>query len=258
MRSVVPLARGGAASPKSPHATIRMDSEQVIIRLKKKTYTVDALFHLFNTGETTTEWVGFPKQRYDMTKSMPGFPVESDFIRFDTWIDGTKIEVEEESNPESNPEPGIVNRILSAFNRVLFASGLGSLPPIKERWLVHHITFPGHTRTTIRTSYESHYSIQTERKAYYIIGTGRLWKDNIGKAVFIIDSLDVGGTNRIRVNFPVAPGPRLLGNNLLRFEIEDAQPRPDARLIIEVEEPATPQPRHGDILRTNPRKERQP
>lgn len=53
---------GGGAAPKSSHPSIRMDSEEVTIRLGQDTYTVDAVFHFFNTGATTTEWVGFPKR----------------------------------------------------------------------------------------------------------------------------------------------------------------------------------------------------
>jgi len=41
---------GGGAAPKSSHPSIRMDSEVVIIRLGRDVYTVDAVFHFFNTS----------------------------------------------------------------------------------------------------------------------------------------------------------------------------------------------------------------
>ena len=63
---------GGAASPIAfPHQSIRMDSEEATIRLHKKSYTVDAVFRFFNTGETLTEWVGFPKRSMGTISSLP-------------------------------------------------------------------------------------------------------------------------------------------------------------------------------------------
>jgi hypothetical protein len=88
--------------------------------------------------------------------------------------------------------------------------------------------------TTICTSYEAHYysTSFSGRSALYIIGTGRLWKDSIGKAVFIIDCARVGGAKNVTVNFSVAPGPRLITESLIRFEIENAEPPPDDGIFI--------------------------
>ena len=88
---------GGGASPKSEHHAVRMDSEQVIIRLGQRSYTVDAIFHLFNTGETVTEWVGFPKRRVKLTG---GWMQQPDFLRFDTWVDGRHVEATEFSDAQ--------------------------------------------------------------------------------------------------------------------------------------------------------------
>ncbi len=58
---------GGAVSAKLPHETIRMDSEEVTIRLGRGgSYTVQGVYYMVNTGEETTEWVGFPKNRHEM------------------------------------------------------------------------------------------------------------------------------------------------------------------------------------------------
>ncbi|MBI5570214.1 MAG: hypothetical protein HY914_09745 [Desulfomonile tiedjei] len=256
MLPLIQLARGGTVSPKSPHHTIRMASEQVIIRLKRNTYTVDAVFHFFNTGETTTEWVGFPRLETDtmtMTESMDR--VGSEFVRYDAWVDGTKIPVEENSDfdktvdgtkvevkeqRERVVEPGPDGRVASAFDRRQPALGLRSRrpPPPKEpkgRWRVHHITFPGHATTTVSTSYEAYYSDYWDfLQAYYIVGTGGLWKDSIGKAVFVIDSSGLGETKKIRVNFPGGCGQRQLGDSLIILERENLKPGPDDRVTIKV------------------------
>ncbi len=54
------LQGAGAIATKEPHQTIRMDSMEVTIQLRPNSYVVDSVFKLFNEGEETTEWVGFP------------------------------------------------------------------------------------------------------------------------------------------------------------------------------------------------------
>ncbi|MFH1117106.1 MAG: hypothetical protein V1792_24575 [Pseudomonadota bacterium] len=217
-----------------------MDSEQVTIGLGEHSYTVDAVFHLFNTGRTTSEWVGFPKPGYVSVGPLSVEPLP--FIRFNAWVDDMKIEFKEDGGDASNA--GIVRRALDAYSSAKNFLGL-SRPSVHETlsqnglrvaWLVHHVEFSGHTRTTIRISYEGHYSPNHRpyEAAYYIVGTGRYWKNSIRKAVFIIDTRGVGGTENIRVGFPVAPGPRLIADSLVRFEIKDVEPWPAADLTIEI------------------------
>jgi hypothetical protein len=70
---------------------------KMIIRLKRSTYTADAVFHLFNTGETTTEWIGFPKNATGYCPPGPSGRV-MDFIRFAVAVNGTKVPLEDERN----------------------------------------------------------------------------------------------------------------------------------------------------------------
>ena len=102
MPNQTPLfVEGGGVSPKSEHETVRMESEQVMIRLGRFTYTVDATFHLFNTGETVTEWVGFPKRRIKLIVDGLDGLAQPDFVRFDTWVDGQHVEVTELRDPHA-------------------------------------------------------------------------------------------------------------------------------------------------------------
>ncbi len=142
------------------------------------------------------------------------------------------MNVSEESDPKDRA--GIMSRMLSAFSKAKSDLGIGKPSEIRERWLASHITFPGHAKTTICTSYEAHYSSD---RAFYIVGTGRNWKDSIGKAVFLVDSSAVGGARNIKMDFPVAPGPRLLSESLTIFQIENAEPPPDAKLVIYARRP---------------------
>ncbi|MFZ5501884.1 MAG: hypothetical protein ACOY58_08260 [Candidatus Micrarchaeota archaeon] len=198
---------GGAAAPKSSHQSIRLESQEVIIHLRKTNYTVDAIFQLFNTGETTTEWTGFPKNVITRGVSRS----RADFIRFNTWANGREVRFSEE--PDFKSHSGVKQR----------------------KWLVHQITFPGHTRTTIRVSYKASDNFLGPRpNAYYVYGTGSHWKDNIGKAVFIIDSSYVGGTKYTDTHFPSKLGGRRISENLVMYEIGDFKPDPEAVLRVSV------------------------
>ncbi|MEW6533401.1 MAG: hypothetical protein AB1473_21395 [Thermodesulfobacteriota bacterium] len=199
------LIGGGAAAPKSSHVSIRLESQEVTIHLRKDTYTVDAIFQFFNTEETTTEWIGFPKQT--ATRGVPRS--RANFIRFNTWVNGREVGFSEE--PDFKSHSGVEQR----------------------KWLVHQITFPGHTRTIIRVSYKASYNFFGPRpNAYYIYGTGSYWKDNIGKAVFIIDSSYVGGTKYTDTHFPSKLGGRRISENLVMYEIGDFKPDPEAVLRV--------------------------
>ena len=224
----VELLKGGGASPKTKHQTVRMDSEQVIIRLGLRSYTVSAVFHFFNTGETVTEWVGFAKR----AASEHGFyPILPDLIRFEASVDGRSVEVKEETDPEENGIfwRSIWGKVTSSFSRGGRTTRFGRPRIRKNRWPVQRVTFPSHMRTTIRTTYEAKYIF---RSAYYAVGTGRLWKDSIGKAVVLIDSTDVGGTKNISVIFQVLPGPISMSKNLVKYEIALLNPPSDAELIV--------------------------
>ena len=163
--------------PKKPHATIRLDSERVIIRLGRSSYTVDAVFDFYNRGETTTEWVGFPKGWY-ATNVSKEWPFE--FVRFDAWIDGRRVKVTDEQ--ESDRTAGMALFLNSASSSVKVPSASEASPRsedlftmVRRRyWLVHHVTFPRDTGTRIRTSYEARYSSYDGpgQAAVYVVGTG--------------------------------------------------------------------------------------
>jgi hypothetical protein len=232
MTNQAPLSvlEGGGVSPKSEHETVRMDSEQVIIRLGAVTYTVDAVFHLFNTGETVTEWVGFPKKR---VKSIFGRGRQTDFVRFDTWVDGRHVEVTELRDPHAT-DVGFWEKLVSSlWHGLEFFHSYGRRRYISNEWMGQRVTFPRHSRTSIRTIYEAEYPYRGPR-AVYIFGTGRYWKGGIGEATFVIDCTGVGGTSKVDVDFPVAPGPKILSGNVIVFDVRKLKPAPDAQLIVRV------------------------
>ncbi len=193
-----PIA-GGTVAAKSPHETIRMDAEDVTIRMGKgRTYMVDAVYLMFNTGDETTEWVGFPRGvEYDSEMELP------QFVQFHAWVDGRKVPFTKEG----------------------------------KQWLAGRVTFPGHTRTVIRVMYEANYSEQFLyrgiRYADYIVGTGSLWKDNIGTAIFTVDASAIGGTGSLYADIKAPHCRKLRTEQVLRFEVRDFKPERDATLRIE-------------------------
>ncbi len=225
---------GGGVTPTSQHETVRMDSEQVIIRLGQRSYTVDAVFHLFNTGETVTEWVGFPKRRVKLTG---GWLQQPNFVRFDTWVDGRHVEVSELRDGRANVSLW-ENLVSLSYRLGQLIYRFPPLEPMRNEWIEQRVTFPRHARTTIRTIYEAEYSYPVlPRGAFYIFGTGRYWKDGIGEATFVIDCTDVGGTGKVDVDFRVAPGPKIISENVITFDARRLKPAPDAQLYIYVHVP---------------------
>lgn len=88
---VIPRA-GGVLAPASPQDSIRMDSMEINILAQTGSYVVDAVFRLFNTGEATSEWIGFPKHCRVSPYVLLSYPkpVIHDFIRFEGWVNGSK------------------------------------------------------------------------------------------------------------------------------------------------------------------------
>ncbi|MEW6140252.1 MAG: hypothetical protein AB1733_18690 [Thermodesulfobacteriota bacterium] len=206
---------GGGATPKSSHTTVRMDSEEVTIRLHKDSYTVDAVFRFFNTGDTTTEWVGFPKRGLGSSATFTG---TRGFIQFETWVGDQRVPFREERELWSR---------VPMFLRSIFSYIIED-----NRWLVKEVTFPGHKETTTRVKYEAHYYGPAEgNTAYYIYGTGSHWKGPIGKARFILDASEIGGTGKIRVNLP-EESRRQVSESSVIYELNDFDPSPHATLTV--------------------------
>jgi hypothetical protein len=220
---------GGAAAPNSPHPTIRLDAQEVTIRLGKRTYFVEATFHFLNEGETTTQWVGFPKRVFYWGFS-PGDPHTKgfdDFRWFKVWVDGERAAITEE------PDLADTGRRERGEKR-------------RDKWMALRATFPGHRQTSLRCTYEAMYqwgSYGSERTAAtYLFGTGSYWKGPIGSAVFIIDSTDIGGSAKTRVFLGSCAGPRTVSPNVVRYELGEFEPSPKDQIEVVTKVPEIPMP----------------
>ncbi len=192
---------GGTVSAKGPHETIRMDAEEVTIRLGRGTYTVEGVYYMVNSGEATTEWVGFPKNRHEMHEDVS----YQDFLQFHAWVDGKRVAFAKEG----------------------------------KQWLAGHVTFPGHATTIIRVAYEVKYPetykyASSDDFAEYIVGTGSLWKGSIGKAIFTVDGSAIDGTKTFDAKLNLPQSHKLRSERVIRFDVRDFKPEPDATLNIEI------------------------
>jgi len=196
---IAPLqATGGAVAAKSKHETIRMAAEEVTIRLEKDSYAVEAVFHMHNSGETTTMRVGFPKGDERIRPELGGFP---EFTQFHAWVDGKKVGFSNEN----------------------------------DCWLAAQVTFPGNATTTVRILYEANY--YRGLLASYIVGTGSLWKDSIGKAAFIVDGTAIGGSKEFSASLDAPNSRRLLTEHALRIEANNYAPDPKTVMRVEIRRP---------------------
>jgi hypothetical protein len=184
--------QGGCISPPAPSENIRLDVMSVTMRGKRDSYTVDAVFHLFNTGETTTVTVGVPKYgRADECDLLDKYVV-CDFLGFDAWVDGRKVGFVEVRDFFTDPSA----RPIGGYCRHLSSKCVSLDDGTETRWMTKKITFPGKATTKIRIRYEAPYhnhyvgSGAYEEDGYYHCSTGRYWKGKIKKATFVIDTTD--------------------------------------------------------------------
>lgn len=205
--------KGGAPAVLSPDNSIRLDTEEVCIRLHKDRYTVDAVFQFFNTGESTSRLIRFPKRgtRFSYNPS-------SDFRQFQGWIDGREMEFTAEPDAHVYSKETWYDH--HRYEDVVSDSG----------WMNRKVEFRGHSGTTIRVRYSA--PLTRPSVAQYLYGTGFNWKDSIGRAYYIIDTEDVGGSKDFCGRFSEPDiqkhviRERRISSNMVVYEIKNFEPDP--------------------------------
>ena len=226
---------GGGATPRFRSSqTIRMEAEEVIIRLGQKTYRVDATFHFFNTGKTEERLVGFPKRGMGYWGEFKG---TKPFIRFETWVNDVKTDFVEEPGSASISGhkylPDLIATIKDNKDDSFFLKD--------DRWLVKHVKFDGQKRTTTRVLYEAEYQELYGGgclAAYYIYGTGAYWKEAIGNAKFIVDDSDKPQDKSVLISFPAGSEKRYqakkrqLSPTMTEYQVLNFEPDVEDQLFI--------------------------
>lgn len=199
---------------------ISLESQYVVIRLKKNTYIVVADLQLYNRGPKTRKWVGLTKVG---SGPVPWGPRRDycnyDFISFTALVNGRKVDFLEDCV------------LVNCAGRSSHGCPRGTN---ESRWLVNHLTFPAHSMLSIRLIYEVGYKRNPSgKKLYFSLGIGRLWMGNIGKAVIRIDSSAIDGMGDISCKFPWfphAPKPKRISENVLEYTMINFAP-PDKALL---------------------------
>ncbi len=185
------LQSGGAQALTGP-LTVSMDSEVVKIILGKTSYVVDATFNFSNSGETVQLNVGFPKNGAGWMDNR--FSSTSDFIKFETWVDGKQVKVTEQPNTASIEGQYTLPELIKHVKRTKKTQQLYMMAK-DYRWMVkENVPFPSKKITTTRVRYEAPYQNfggQCKGGLTYIYGTGSDWKGNIGESKFIVDSTGI-------------------------------------------------------------------
>lgn len=223
--------QGGGAQALTGPLTVSMESEIVKIILGKVNYIVDATFNFSNSGETVKLNVGFPKNGAGWLDDR--FSQTSDFIKFETWVDGKQVNFTEKPNMASIEGgytlPGLIKHIKQTAKTEKL-----NLMAKDYRWMVkERVHFPSKKITTTRVRYEAPYQNfggECKGGLTYIYGTGSHWNGNIGESKFIVDArgipekdrpkdmgfVDEKDNSKIKCN--------IIGDGILQCIIKDYKP----------------------------------
>jgi len=241
----VNLEAGGAQPLSWPRKlNVEMESETVRIILGQPSYVVDATFNFQNKGETIEVDVGFPKKGEGYFDER--FPHVSDFIKFETWVDGVQVEFVEKPNKASIEGPFTLPDLVKKIKQTEKFDNL-SLRATDYRWMVKkRVRFPPNKITTTRVRYEAQYNSrggECRGIMAYIYGTGRYWNGNIGKSTFIIDATGIPTEDRpprksiyfSNENDESKAKWETLKDGIVQFVIQDYKPKtPDDWIAVSI------------------------
>lgn len=168
---------------------ISMREEEIIITLHKDYYEVDVTFVFFNSGSTENLQLGFPIQGSHYKFG------DDKVYDFKTIINGK-----------------IIPTYITKTDAVDKSDSSGIHKYLK--WFIRDAIFPMNSCTKSRVTYKAQYSdCGGISVAGYIYGTGRFWKDGIGKMTVIInhgdgvliDKIDFGDLIENKQNFTTDP-----------------------------------------------------
>jgi hypothetical protein len=148
------------------NTNIIMMEEEIIITLYENYYEVNVSFDFFNDGDEESVLLGFPvwTSTYDNPKEREWAKIRD----FQSYINGELV------TEYTTIEESEKNHYLTTTT-----------------WFVREVTFPENSHTYSRVAYKAPYNmLGFQTGAGYIYGTGRNWKDSIGKMTVIINHGD--------------------------------------------------------------------
>jgi hypothetical protein len=153
---------GGTVQAMEAHSPVRMEREHVEVDFGNR--RVVAEFSFQNQGAATNVLMGFPEEGYGDIQ-VPGGATGSYLESFRSWVDGEPIATElwrNEWDPDSQ---------------------------VYRQWWTKTVWFAEGQRRWVRSEYVTQYSsdTMTQRRLYYVLGTGGPWAGTIGHAKIVVD-----------------------------------------------------------------------
>jgi hypothetical protein len=189
---------------------IKMQSEVINIIIHEEYYEITVEFDFYNEGSDETVLIGFPVESWSFIEYEY---IHENIFDFMSYINGELISeyiVKEEE-----------------YKELYFI--------IKKTWYLREILFPekSHTYSTVTYRVLNQYYLGDFADVGYIFGTGRNWKDKIGKMTVYIthdDDIIISGIKNIDTfDFTWE------SNGIYKFEIENIEPKIEDRIWINIQ-----------------------
>jgi hypothetical protein len=185
----------GAPIMARSHETITMESLRVIIHLNRQTYTLEAVFSIYNSGQTISETIMFP---------IAGPSLEEDwnisdcptFIHYNLWINSQKAAICDITS-YINSMSNVFKKLSRVIQSITF-SGPEDYKYDLEKWKTVSCTFNGKSFTKIRLFCEATLfeNVKREKRAIFLLGTTASWKGPIKNVSIKAECSDIGGVDK--------------------------------------------------------------
>jgi len=193
------------------NTNVIMQNEVINITINENYYEITVDFDFYNEGSDETVLIGFPVETWNFINDEY---IHDNIFDFKSYINGELISeyiIKEEEYIELY------------FN-------------VKKRWYLREILFPEKSHTYSKVTYRvlNQYYLDGFADVGYIFGTGRSWKDKIGKiTVYIIhdDDIIILGIKNIE-NFDFT----WEADGIYKFEIESMEPEIEDRIYISIQQ----------------------
>jgi hypothetical protein len=192
------------------NTNIKMQSEVINITINKEYYEIAVEFDFYNEGPDETVLIGFPVESWGYIDEKYIYENISDFK---SYINGKLIS--EYIIKEEEYE--------------------GLFHIVKKRWYLREILFPEKSHTYSKVTYRvlNQYYLDGFADVGYIFGTGRSWKDKIGKMTVYIkhdDDIIILEISHIKAfDFTWE------ADGIYKFEIENIEPEIEDKLWITIQ-----------------------
>ena len=193
------------------NTNIIMENETINITLHKDFYEVEVIFDFYNTGTAETISLGFP-----IKTIIQDFPDDKEWAKlqeFKSYINGNLL-------PEYS-----IKELSSKDDNTFYITA--------TKWHVREVLFPGNSYTHSKVTYKAPYNQWGfEKNALYVYGTGRNWKDAIGRMTvyinhgddILINSVNIGNNSLFKFSWEA--------NGRYKYTAENIEPENQDQMIM--------------------------